>query len=76
MRTSLKHLIMSKLKEKNALTDKELINILKKENYDFSLSELNFALLELEISGLILTRWSGKDKRRIEKIERGKKEEV
>lgn len=76
MKTNLKHLILSKLNEKNVIIDKELVNSLKKENYDFSLGELNSALLELEISGLILTRWSGKDKRRIEKIGRERKEEV
>jgi hypothetical protein len=75
MRTNLKHIILSKLNERNAIIDKELINSLKKDNYDFSPRELNFALLELEIGGLILTRWSGKDKRRIEKIEKEKKEE-
>ncbi|MGB9724830.1 MAG: hypothetical protein ACP5K8_00575 [Nitrososphaeria archaeon] len=75
MKTNLKHIILSKLNERKAIMDKELINSLKKDNYDFSLKELNFALLELEIGGLILTRWSGKDKRRIELIEKEKKEE-
>jgi len=73
MRTNLKQIILSKLNERGAITDKELITILKKDNYDFSLKELNLALLELEIGGLILTRWSGKDKRRIEKIEKEEK---
>jgi hypothetical protein len=57
-----------------AMTDKELMDSLRKDNIEFSLRELNGVLLQLEINGLIITRWAGKDKRRIEKVNLQKKE--
>jgi len=56
------------------MTDKELMDSLRKDNIEFSLRELNGVLLQLEINGLIITRWAGKDKRRIEKVNLQKKE--
>ncbi|MGD0330829.1 MAG: hypothetical protein ABSB40_10410 [Nitrososphaeria archaeon] len=60
---------------KGALTDKELVDSLKKENLEFSLREINDVLLDLEINGLIITKWIGKDKKRIEKVNLREKEE-
>ena len=57
------------------MTDKELVDSLKKENLEFSLREINNILLDLEINGLIITNWVGKDKKRIEKVNLRKKEE-
>ncbi|MGQ9782115.1 MAG: hypothetical protein ACUVQ8_07720 [Nitrososphaeria archaeon] len=56
------------------MTDKELMDSLRKDNIEFSLRELNGILLQLEINGLIVTKWAGKDRRRIEKISLQKKE--
>jgi DNA-binding PadR family transcriptional regulator len=74
LKTSLKHAIINKLNVEGAMTDKELMDSLRKDNIEFSLRELNGVLLQLEINGLIITRWAGKDKRRIEKVNLQKKE--
>jgi len=75
LKTNLKHIIISKLNAQGALTDKELADSLKKENLEFSLREINDVLLDLEINGLIITKWIGKDKKRIEKVNLREKEE-
>lgn len=75
MKTNLKHIIISKLNAQGALTDKELADSLRKENLEFSLREINDVLLDLEINGLIITKWIGKDKKRIEKVNLREKEE-
>jgi DNA-binding PadR family transcriptional regulator len=75
LKTNLKHIIISKLNAQGAMTDKELVDSLKKENLEFSLREINDVLLDLEINGLIITKWVGKDKKRIEKVNLRKKEE-
>ncbi len=75
MKTNLKHIIINKLNAKGALTDKDLVDSLKKENLEFSLREINDVLLDLEINGLIITKWIGKDKKRIEKVNLREKEE-
>jgi len=74
LKTNLKHIIISKLNVQGAMTDKELVDSLKKENLEFSLREINDILLDLEINGLIITKWVGKDKKRIEKVNLRKKE--
>jgi uncharacterized protein YehS (DUF1456 family) len=75
LKTNLKHIIISKLDSQGAMTDKELVDGLKKDNLEFSFREINEILLDLEINGLIITKWVGKDKRRIEKVNLRKKEE-
>jgi hypothetical protein len=75
LKTNLKHIIISKLNAQGALTDKELADSLRKENLEFSLREINDVLLDLEINGLIITKWIGKDKKRIEKVNLREKEE-
>ncbi len=57
------------------MTDKDLINNLRKTGVEFSTRELNSTLLFLEIEGLIMTKWAGKDKKRIELINIERKEE-
>lgn len=54
-----------KIKESKILTDIELLNELQK-SYNVTLRQLNDALLHLEISGLIKVYRVGKDKKRIE----------
>jgi hypothetical protein len=56
------------LKEKKHATDEELLGILEK-NGGYSVHELNKALLDLEILGLVTVRWVAKEKRRIELVE-------
>jgi hypothetical protein len=57
------------------MTDKDLVNNLRKAGVEFSTRELNSTLLSLEIEGLIMTKWAGKDKKRVELINLEKKEE-
>jgi hypothetical protein len=56
------------LKNEKNVKDDELLNMLNK-TATCSRNELNKALMQLEILGLINVRWIGKDKRRIELIE-------
>jgi hypothetical protein len=48
------------------MTDAELINILTKDGVPITEPELDKALLDLEIYGLVRVSWITKDKRRIE----------
>ncbi len=75
MKTNLKHVIINKLHAGGPTTDKELSNNLRKENFELSKNELNKTLLELEIKGLIVTKWVGRDKKRIELVNSEKKAE-
>lgn len=56
------------VKEKKHVTDDELLTILSKGG-GYSIHELNKALLDLEILGMISVRWVAKEKRRIEFVE-------
>lgn len=56
------------VKEKKHVTDDELLGILSKSG-GYSIHELNKALLDLEILGMISVRWVAKEKRRIEFVE-------
>ncbi|MEM3403586.1 MAG: hypothetical protein QXJ17_03420 [Nitrososphaeria archaeon] len=75
MKINLKHAIINKLCAEGPMTDKDLINNLRKTGVEFSTRELNSTLLFLEIEGLIMTKWAGKDKKRIELINIERKEE-
>ncbi|MDA4127986.1 MAG: hypothetical protein OK422_00745 [Thaumarchaeota archaeon] len=57
------------LKEEKSATDDELLTAMNKNGNKSSMNEINKALMQLEILGLISVRWIGKDKRRIEVIE-------
>jgi DNA-binding PadR family transcriptional regulator len=67
---------MNKLHTGGPTTDKELSDNLRKENFELSKNELNKTLLDLEIKGLIVTKWVGRDKKRIELVNLEKKAEV
>ena len=58
------------LKDKKAATDAELLEALNKNGGKCSPEELNKILMQLEILGLITVRWVGKDKRRLEYVEK------
>ena len=67
MKPPLRFAVYELVKEKKHLTDDELLTTLSKGGY--SIHELNKALLDLEILGMISVRWVAKEKRRIEIVE-------
>jgi hypothetical protein len=68
LRPPIRFALYELIKEKKHATDDELLDILSKgENY--SMHELNKALLDLEILGSISVRWVAKEKRRVEFVE-------
>lgn len=62
-------LIYEKIREAKVLTDAELYNEIQKKK-DVTKQELYDALLQLEILGLVRVYHAGKDRKRIELIER------
>lgn len=66
MNYPLRNLIYEKIKQAGNMTDAELINILSKDGVPITEPELDKALLDLEIYGLVRVSWVTKDKRRIE----------
>ena len=66
MKYPLRNLIYEKIKQAGNMTDAELINILTKDGVPITEEELDKALLDLEIYGLVRVSWITKDKRRIE----------
>jgi len=66
MKYPLRNLIYEKIKQAGNMTDAELINILTKDGVIITEEELDKALLDLEIYGLVRVSWVTKDKRRIE----------
>ena len=68
MRPPLKFAVLEIIKEKKHATDEELLDLLNKTG-NYSMNELNKALLDLEILGTITVRWVAKEKRRIEFME-------
>lgn len=56
------------MKEKKHATDDELLELLGKTEA-ISKHELDKALLDLEILGMITVRWVAKEKRRVELVE-------
>lgn len=63
------------LKEKKAATDAELLEALNKNGNKCSQEELNKILMNLEILGLVTIRWVGKDRRRLEVLEKQEAEQ-
>ena len=61
---------MDALIRKSALTDSELLDILKSRYNYISYSELKKALMKMEIEGLIILTPLTKDKKRIELIKK------
>lgn len=70
MRYPLRYAAYEWVKEKKSATDDDLLETLNKNGGKCSPDELNKLLMQLEILGLITVRWVGKDKRRIEAIEK------
>ena len=68
MRPPLRFAVLELIKEKKHATDEELLDLLNKVE-GYSMHELNKALLDLEILGMISVRWVAKEKRRIEFVE-------
>ncbi|MEM2210858.1 MAG: hypothetical protein QW779_01510 [Nitrososphaerales archaeon] len=66
----LKVLVYETIKQKKVITDLDLLNEINKNSGEILMRDLNKALLHLEIIGLINVKWIGKDKRRIEIIEK------
>ncbi len=66
----LRNLVYEKVKAADHLTDKEVIELLKKEGVVISMRDLNKALMHLELLNLISLRWAGKNKRRIETLKK------
>ena len=76
MRYPIKNIIYEKLIEKNNTTDLELLKELEKSGYKITIDELNNELMNMEIKGLLTTRWQSKNKRRIEVIKQEIKEDT
>jgi hypothetical protein len=68
LRPPLRFALYELIKEKKHATDEELLDILSKGE-SYSMHELNKALLDLEILGMISVRWVAKEKRRVEFVE-------
>lgn len=66
MNYPLRNLIYEKIKQAGNMTDYDLINVLTKDEVPITEADLNKALLDLEIYGLVRVSWITKYKRRIE----------
>lgn len=62
------------MKGEKSATDGDLLEALNKNGGKCSPDDLNKVLMQLEILGLITIRWIGKDKRRIEVVEKPEEE--
>jgi len=68
MNYPLRNLIYEKIRHSGNLTDVDLMNILSKEGIQVTEVDLEKALPDLEICGLVRVSWLTKDKRRIENV--------
>jgi hypothetical protein len=68
LRPPLRFALYELIKEKKHATDDELLDLLSR-GAGYSMNELNKALLDLEILGMISVRWAAKEKRRVEFVE-------
>ena len=66
MRFPLRYTAYEWIKEKKSTTDDDLLEGLNKNGNRCSPDELDKALMQLEILGLVTIRWVSKDKRRVE----------
>ena len=66
MRLPLRYAAYEWIKEKKCATDDDLFEALNKNGRKCSPDELDKALMQLEILGLVTIRWVAKDKRRVE----------
>jgi len=70
MKYPLRYAAFEWVKEKKSATDVDLLEALNKNGSKCSPDELDKVLMQLEILGLITVRWVGKDKRRLEAVEK------
>jgi hypothetical protein len=70
LRYPLKNYVYERAKQAKNMVDTDLLAELNKIGYETTMKNLNKILLQLEILGLITVRWIGKDKRRIEVVEK------
>ena len=66
MRYPLRYAAYEWIKVKKSATDDDLFEALNKNGRKCSPDELDKALMQLEILGLVTIRWVAKDKRRVE----------
>ena len=74
MRYPLRYAAFEWIKEKKSSTDDNLLEALNKNGSKCSPDEMDKLLMQLEILGLITIRWVGKDKRRLEIVEKPSEE--
>ena len=75
MTTKYKNLVLEKIKESSAITDKVLSKKLTSDGHVISEGFFNQILLDLEIMGLITVSWITKDTRRIEIVSNQEEED-
>lgn len=66
--------VVETLQRKGAMTDTELLSEMKDAYGDLSFRELNRTLLKLEVEGIVRVSRLMKGKRRVELVEKAKKE--
>jgi hypothetical protein len=69
LKPPLRYVIYSLLREHKVITDRELLQKLKRQYGDVAERDLNKELLAFEINGLIRVSWISKEERRIEFVE-------
>jgi hypothetical protein len=72
MNYPLRNVIFERVKQLGNTTDYDLLNSLSKDNIIVLEDDLNKALLDLEIYGLVHVTWLSKDKKRIEYVEQNR----
>ena len=68
MNVLLKNQILEKVKQKEGLSDQELLKLLAKDDVEILEGQFNKALLDLEILGLITVSWLTKNTKSIELV--------
>jgi hypothetical protein len=68
MNVLIKNQILEKVKQKEGLSDQELLKLLAKDDVEILEGQFNKALLDLEILGLITVSWLTKNTKSIELV--------
>ena len=68
MNVLIKNQILEKVKQKEGLSDQELLKLLAKDDVEILEGQFNKALLDLEILGLITVSWLTKNIKSIELV--------
>lgn len=66
----MKNTVYEKVKQEKNIVDTDLLAELNKDDREITFKEMNKVLFKLEILGLVTVRWVGKDKRRVEVVEK------